>query len=188
MHHAEPSDTAPVATAPRAGAWQPPHNAYPAAVLAFLPAPDPLPPPADDGRGWRPVLLVSATLAAFATMRPWVRVQFPQLFGHHVGPPGWQSSAGFTCLCTCALVGMLALAETDSLETHQAVRPASVLLVAISALAFALEWGDGPGHLRGVSAVWTWAFWLTATSLPLLLLACAQRCRALQSRRRMPEM
>lgn len=151
---------------------------------AFVPAPDPLPAPADDGRRWRPLLLASAALAACATMRPWVRVQFARLFGDHDGPPGWHSSAGFTCLCTCALVALLALAETSSRTTHQAVRPASLLLVVLAALAFAFEWSDGPGLLRGVSAAWTWAFWLVAASLPLLVLACAQRCRALQSRRR----
>lgn len=149
-------------------------------MLAFLPAPDPLPrPPRPERRTWRTVLLLSAAAAAIASMRPWIEVQFHRLFGAVSGPPGWQSTAGFTCLCTSLLVAVMALAETQHRATHQAVRPGSLLLVVISALALALEWWDGPGQIRGVSASWTAAFWLLATAVPLLLLACSRRCAAL---------
>ena len=152
-------------------------------MLAFLPAPDPLTHPAVEPPAWRRLLLASAAIAGLASTQPWVRVQFDRLFGDHAGPPGWHCSAGFTCVCTCALVAMLALAETPAKVTHQATRPASLLLVTITALAFLLTWSEGPGLLRGVSAAWTWAFWLTAVCLPLLLLACTQRCRLLRPRR-----
>lgn len=152
----------------------------------FLPSPDPAHDPQSapepDNVWWRRVLLASAALAAFATTRPWVQVQFDRLFGMHSGPPGWQSSAGFTCLCTCLLVAIMALAETSSKVTQQAARPASLLLVGISALALTLEWWDGPGMVRGVTATWTYAFWLLLGSVPVLLAACTLRCAAVTPR------
>lgn len=153
-----------------------------APVIAFQPARDPRPSPASDSPLWRRLLLASAAVAAFATTQPWVRVQFARLWGVHVGPPGWQSSAGFTCFCTCALVAILTLSETASRATQQAVRPASLLLVVISMLALVFECWDGPGHVRGLTAVWTYAFWLLCGSLPALLWACTRRCAATGSR------
>ncbi|MBM3974117.1 MAG: hypothetical protein FJ301_08470 [Planctomycetes bacterium] len=146
-------------------------------ALAFAPTPEPPRPPQPVGAGWRRALLASAALAALATTQPWIAVRFESLFGAHVGPPGWQSSAGFTCLCSCLLVAMMALAETRARSTQEAARPASVLLVGLSALALAYEWRGGPGLLRGVTATWTSAWWLLAASLPALLAACIVRCR-----------
>ena len=148
-------------------------------MLAFAPQPDPVPPPQRRQLSWKALLLVSAAAAAVATAQPWVQVGFVRLFGSLAGPPGWQSSAGFTCLCTAALVALMALAETPAAATQHAVRPASALLAALSAAALALEWWDGPGTLRGVSATWTWAFWLVAASVPVLLAACFARWAAL---------
>jgi phosphatidylserine synthase len=145
-------------------------------MLAFAPTPSPPRRPAPDGAFWRRVLLASAAAAAVATTQPWVAVQFGRLFGHHLGPPGWQSNAGFTCLCTCLLVAMLAVAETRAKSTQEASRPASAFLTALCAIALAVEWGAGPGQLRGVSATWTAAFWLAAVSVPALLIACLARC------------
>lgn len=108
-------------------------------------------------------------------MRPWLQVQFARLFGDHVGPPGWQSSTGFTCLMTSLLVAVLSCVETESLSTQRAARPAGVLLVAIATVAVVLEWLQGPSLLRGVSAQWTWAFWAVLVALPVLLLACFRR-------------
>lgn len=147
-------------------------------ALAFAPTPEPPRPQRPAGARWLRLLLASAAIAAFATTQPWIAVRFQGLFGAHVGPPGWQSSAGFTCLCTCMLVAMMALAETRAKSTQEAARPASVLLVALSALALAFEWRGGPGMLRGVTATWTSAWWLLAASLPALLAACLMRCRA----------
>lgn len=148
-------------------------------MLAFAPAPRPPRPPSPRGALWRRVLLASAAAAVFATTQPWVLVRFERLFGVHFGPPGWRSTAGFTCLCTCLLVGMLAVAETRARSTQEAARPASAVLVAVSTLALLHEWRDGPGLLRGVTADWTQAFWLLAASVPALLLACLMRCREL---------
>lgn len=145
-------------------------------MLAFAPAPRPPRPPAPGGTFGRRVVLVSATAAALATTQPWIAVQFERLFGAHPGPPGWQSNAGFTCLCTCLLVAMLAVAETRAKSTQEATRPASAFLTALCALALAVEWGAGPGQLRGVTATWTAAFWLALTSVPALLVACLARC------------
>lgn len=145
-------------------------------MFAFVPAPRPPRPPTPRGAFWRRVLLASAAATAFATTQPWIAVQFGRLFGDHLGPPGWQSSAGFTCLCTCLLVAMLALAETRAKSTQEASRPASAFLTALCAVALAVEWTAGPGQLRGVSARWTAAFWLAAASVPALLVACLARC------------
>lgn len=150
-------------------------------ALAFLPTPEPPRPPRPTTARWLRALLASAAVAAFATTQPWIAVRFQGLFGAHVGPPGWQSSAGFTCLCTCALVAMMALAETRARSTQEAARPASVLLVALTVLALAYEWRDGPGTLRGVTATWTKSWWLLAASLPALLAVCLARCRPAQS-------
>lgn len=145
-------------------------------MLAFAPTPRPPRPPAPGGAFGRRVVLVSATAAALATTQPWIAVQFERLFGAHPGPPGWQSNGGFTCLCTCLLVAMLALAETRAKSTQEASRPACAFLTALCAVALAVKWSTGPGQLRGVSARWTAAFWLAAASVPALLVACLARC------------
>lgn len=146
-------------------------------ALAFAPTPPPGRRPPPPGRRWHRLLLASAAAAAFATTQPWIAVRFEQLFGAHFGPPGWQSSAGFTCMCTCLLVAMMAIAETRTHATQEATRPASALLVLLCLLALAYEWRGGPGTLRGVTARWTLAFWLLAASVPTLLVACLLRCR-----------
>jgi len=150
-------------------------------VLAFLPDPADAAPTGPPQR-WQRVLLFSAAIAALATTQPWVRVQFERLFGAHAGPPGWQSPAGFTCLCSCLLVAILALVETPAAVTRNATRPASALLVALSTLAVLLHSWDGPGLLQGVTARWTAAFWLLAASLLVLLATCSARCGLLPAR------
>lgn len=143
----------------------------------FAPDPDGPPLRAGDPARWRRVLLAAAAVAAAATMLPWSRVRdvLARLFGAHDGPPGWQSSAGFTCLCTCALVVILALAETPARATLRAARPASLMLVAVTAVALLLEGWSGPGELRGLAAERTPGFWLAALGVPVLLLACLLR-------------
>lgn len=133
---------------------------------------------------YRSALFASAAVAAFATMHPWVRVRFDRLFGEHWGPPGWQSSAGFTCLTTCALVVIMTMAETTAKLTHQAVRPGSAMLVIVCTLTMLLQWWDGPGHLRGVTASWTFAFWATIAATPALLAACLLRWQNCAARTR----
>ncbi len=158
--------------------------AYPCAVLLrFAPTPEsPASNAGSDPSRHRTLLFVAAAVSIAATMLPWVRVQFEGLFGRHAGPPGWQSSAGFTCLCTCLLVAMLAMSETNAKATQQAARPGSLLLVLLATLALAFEWWQGPGHLGGVSACWTVAFWVGLATCPLLLFACARRFASIQTR------
>jgi hypothetical protein len=126
---------------------------------------------------WRRPLLVAAIAVALGSLQPWIQVQFERLFGSGFGPPAWQSSAGFTCLCSSALVALLALAETNARETQRAARPASLLLVVVSCSSFLWHAASGPGSLRGVSARFTLAFWLTASALLPLLLATTVRWR-----------
>ncbi|MBX3463036.1 MAG: hypothetical protein KF830_07685 [Planctomycetes bacterium] len=144
--------------------------------MHFLPPPLPREPqPRRDEPVWRWLLFASAVAAALGSTLPWVRVRFATLFGDVEGPPGWHSSAGFTCLCSSALVLVMALAESGSPASRLAVRPGSLLLAAITALAVGLEWQAGPGLLRGVSARWTACFYLVVASLPLLVAACGRR-------------
>lgn len=158
------------------------------APMRLLPEPTlpPAPAPRPDQRGTR-LLLVGVALAMVAALQPWLRVRFDRLFGDGLGPPGWQSSAGFTCLCSCALVGVLTLAESGSSASRHAVRPASLLLVTLSTLVLLGEWWRGPGLLRGVTAQWTLAFYGASLGLGLLLVACGSRLpRRTRARRSTP--
>ena len=60
------------------------------------------------------------------------------------------------------------------------MRPASLLLCGLACATLLFEWGTGPGWLRGVSACWTWAFWLGLAAVPTLLTACVLRWRAVR--------
>ncbi|MBL8732542.1 MAG: hypothetical protein JNN13_09260 [Planctomycetes bacterium] len=145
--------------------------------MNLLPAPGLPPAPAPEPSKWRWLLYGSAAAVAIASCRPWICVRFTRLFGDHLGPPAWQGTAGFTCLTTAMLVAVLALAETGSARTQVAVRPASLLLVTIAALLLLGEAFAGPGTLRGVSAMWTGAFYAAAVAVLLLLAACGMRQR-----------
>lgn len=123
--------------------------------------------------GW--LLFASAAAAAACSLLPWIRVRFESLFGSHQGPPGWHTQAGFTCLCTSALVVVMAMAENGTPTSQRAVRPGSLMLVGITTLVLAIEWNDGPGHLRGVTAAWTGWFYVLLATVPLLLTACTRR-------------
>lgn len=146
--------------------------------MRFLPEPGGRGPGESHGSPFALLLFASAGIAAFAATRPWTRVQFERLFGDYSGPPGWQSTAGFTCLCTSALVAVMALAESGTRTARNAARPASLLLTSLASALLLWHWGNGPGLLRGVSARWTWAFWLGLAAVPSLLAACALRARA----------
>jgi len=138
---------------------------------------------------WRTVLFVTAVATTISATLPWTRVEFVRLFGEVFGPPAWQdSSAGFTCLCTSALVFVMALAETQTRTARQAVRPASLLLAAIMTLALMLHLVRGPGTLRGVGAMWTISLYIGALASLALFAACAVRFAAMQppGRRRRP--
>ncbi len=82
----------------------------------------------------------------------------------------------------------MTFAETPTKQPQEAVRPACLLLVVLTVLAFGLQWRDGPGHLGGVSASWTGAFWLVVASLPALLTACVARAANPSSRRAVTEL
>jgi len=124
---------------------------------------------------WRVLLFAAAAAGALAATQPWIRVRFERLFGEFFGPPAWQSSAGFTCLCTSALVAVMALAETQTRSAQKAVRPASLLLASVMALAVVLHIARGPGMIRGVSAAWTVSVYVGGVASLALLAACAMR-------------
>ena len=126
---------------------------------------------------WTTILLVATGAGVAAASRPWIQVRFERLFGEVFGPPAWQTSAGFTCLCTCALVGVMALAETRTRAARQAVRPASLLLAAVMAVVVAGHALAGPGMLRGVSAAWTISAYVGGVATLAVLAACAARYR-----------
>jgi hypothetical protein len=152
--------------------------------MRFLPEPDSAPmAPAPDHPGWRWLLHASAAATALAATWPWVCVRFERLWGELNGPPGWQTSAGFTCFCTSLLVSVMTLAETRTPTSRTAVRPGSLLIVVVAACSLVLTLWDGPGWLRGVTARWTWAFLVTAVCVPALLVACFVRWLAVRRRR-----
>ncbi|MCK5944244.1 MAG: hypothetical protein KAI24_19815 [Planctomycetes bacterium] len=134
---------------------------------------------------WRIALFAAAVTGVIAASQPWVRVRFERLFGELFGPPAWQTSAGFTCLCTCALVAVITLAETHTRSAQRAVRPASLLLAGVMALSVLLYVLRGPGMLRGVSAAWTTSLYVGSAACFVLLAACIVRfCRARAPRAR----
>jgi hypothetical protein len=126
-------------------------------------------------------LLLCAGVAALATRWPWSCVRFERLFGAHFGPPGWQSSAGFTCLMTSLMVGALALAESGSPSSRRAVRPGSLLLAAVACAALAATAWRGPGSLGGVTAAWTIWFFVGAIGMVALFVLCMRRWVALRA-------
>lgn len=155
--------------------------------MQFLPDPAPPdPPPSRERRLWTFVLFAAAAATALATRWPWLRVKFEQLFAtqghaHGLGPPGWQSTAGFTCLCTSLLVAVMALAESGSPTSRQAVRPGSLLVAIIALLTLLFEGLQGPGTLRGVTAAWTGWYYVACVSLPILAGTCLLRWSATRS-------
>lgn len=150
--------------------------------MHFRQAPDLPARPMRDRRWWATVLFLSAAAAAIATRGPWIRVRFERLFSAQSGPPGWQTTAGFTCLCTSMLVVVLALVESGSATSREAVRPASALLTAIALLTMFCTEMAGPGQLAGVSAIWTSWFYVAGASLPVLAGICAVRWFAARGR------
>ena len=144
--------------------------------MRFLPEPDGVPMAnAPDHPGWRWLLYASAFATVLAATWPWICVRFERLWGDLDGPPGWQTSAGFTCFCTGLLVSVMTLAETQTSTSRTAVRPGSLLIVLVAALSLVLAAWDGPGWLRGVTARWTWAFLVAAVCVTVLLVACFVR-------------
>ena len=141
-------------------------------------------PPWRDGSGSLVPLFLSAAVVGLATRWPWVEVAFPRLFEAASGPPGWHTPAGGTCLATAALIAIMALAETRTPSSRQAVRPGSLMLAALATGILAFEAFQGPGMLRGVSARWTPWFWVACVALPVLLLTCVVRFRALRKKSR----
>ena len=131
--------------------------------------------PRRGGAAWAAVLFVAAATAAAAACQPWLRVRFDRLFSELFGPPAWQSSAGFTCLCTSALVAVMAAAETGTASSRSATRPASLMLTVIMACVVTAHLLRGPGMLRGVSAAWTVSAHVGAAATAALMAACAAR-------------
>ncbi len=146
-------------------------------VLPFAPTPAPVPPPPPDGCGVRRVVLASAAVVAASTLLPWIALRMAQLWSSAPGsgPPGWRTSAGFTCLCTSLLIALLTLAETRTPTTAQATRPGSLVLAAAALLTLGAEWLAGPGLLHGVSAEWTLGFHAAIAGVALLSAAAAVR-------------
>ena len=133
---------------------------------------------------WKATLFGAAATAAIASCQPWLRVRFDRLFGEVFGPPGWQTSAGFTCLCTSALLAVMTAAETKTQRSRSAIRPASLLLASVMACAVTAHLLRGPGMLRGVSVTWTASAYTCAAAPIALLAACA--ARFLAYRRHLP--
>jgi hypothetical protein len=130
------------------------------------PAPTPVP--------WLAALLVGCcALAALATAFPWIRTRLPSLWGELVGPVGARTNAGFTCVTTCLLTGLLVLAEGR--RPVEAVRTASLLLMGTAGLVLAFRLWDGPGLLRGAAAMHTGWFFVSAAAVAIGIVASRAR-------------
>ncbi len=155
--------------------------------MQFHPDPPPLEqPPPRERPLWGRLLLLCAAVTALATRSPWLRVKFERLFGEHSGPPAWQTTAGFTCLCTSLMVAMMMLVESGTPASRQAVRPGSLLLVGIALLTLVFAGLQGPGTIRGVTAEWNGWFYTACISLPVLSFVCLQRWAATRSGSQLP--
>ena len=148
------------------------------------------PPPDDlhrfrrrENQFWRMLLMLAAIVSIVAATQPWTRVEFVIQFGEVYAQPAWQATtAGFTCLCTPALIAVITLVETRTRTARQAVRPASMILAVIMSLSLAAHILRGPGTLRGVGAIWTPSLMVNAASCLALLLACATRLSTIKTK------
>ena len=128
-----------------------------------------------DRRTWRILLYVAAGFAVLSALQPWIRVHYIRLIGEMFGPPGWQSTPGFTLLCTSALLCVITMSETASARVTQAARPASAMLAGVMSLTLVLHVLQGPGRIRDVPATWTQSFYVGVTAGLLLLAVCLVR-------------
>lgn len=137
-------------------------------------APDPSPPPSrrpEAPRSSRWFLHCACIVAVVAAIQPWLRVAFPGLFLDHFGPPGWQSTPGFTCLMTALMVLLITLIESGTTHSKAAVQPARALLTAVAGVVMAATAWAGPGVMRGTTAAWTHWFWAAAAAVAAMLAA-----------------
>lgn len=151
--------------------------------MRYLPTPPPPDPvPFREHRLWTGLLLGSAAVTVLATRWPWLRVKFERLFQDGGAPAAWQSTAGFTCLASSLMIAVMALVESGSETSRQAVRPGSLMLAGIALLTLAATLVAGPGELRGVTATWTPWFYVACGSLPILTMVCLRRYANLRRR------
>ena len=127
----------------------------------------------------RALLLAAIALVVLACLRPWSWVSFETLVPDVLGPVGWRTPAGFTCVLCHLLVAMLTLLEPG--PARAAVRDGSLLLVTAAALVLAHRWLLGPGELRGLEASWTFAFYATASLVLWTLWLSAGQLRSRQA-------
>lgn len=139
---------------------------------------EPTPPPRGlpPDRRRRTLLLAAIALVVLACLRPWSWVSFAALLPDVLGPVGWRTPAGFTCVLCHLLVAMLTLLEPG--PARAAARDGSLLLVSAAALVLAHRWLLGPGELRGLEASWTLAFYATASFVLLALWLSAGQLRS----------
>lgn len=140
------------------------------------PPPPPPPRPAPSDRRGRWLLLLLALSVGLACSLPWASVSFAALMPEVLGPAGWRTPAGFTCILCHLLVAMLTL--LDHGPARAAVRDGSLLLVSAAALVLGYRWLLGPGELRGLLAAWTAAFYGTALLVLSGLWLTAERVRS----------
>ena len=134
--------------------------------MQFLPSAR---PPEDrrprGSRGLSRWLLACCAFGAVATAFPWSYVEATHLFGEIAGPIAARTNAGFTCVTTCLLTGLLALAEGRSRSAREAVRVACVFLMGAATLVMAAHLVRGPSELFGVASSHSKWFFLAALAV-----------------------
>lgn len=147
--------------------------------MRFRTEPPPPPRGLPPDRRRRRLLLVAIGLVVLACTRPWSWVSFAALLPDVLGPVGWRTPAGFTCILCHLLVALLTMLDPG--PARAAVRDGSLLLVTAAALVLAHRWLLGPGELRGLEASWTIAFYGTASFVLLALWLSAGQLRSRQA-------
>ena len=121
------------------------------------------------------LLIACCALTVLATAFPWIRARFASMWGDFAGPVGAHTNAGFTCVTTCLLTGLLVLAEGRTRPAREAVRTATMLLMAVAGLVLAWRLWEGPGTLAGVAAAHTGWFFVASVSVAAGIIACRLR-------------
>ena len=120
-------------------------------------------PPEDRGhrgrRGLSRWLLACCVSGVVATAFPWSYVEATNLFGEIAGPIAARTNPGFTCVTTCLLTGLLAMAEGRSRDARESVRTACLFLMGAATVVMLAHLVKGPSELFGVTATHsTWCF------------------------------
>ena len=121
------------------------------------------------------LLLACCFCGVAATAFPWTYVSATRWVQEVAGPIGARTNAGFTCVATCMLTGLLVLSEGRSRHSREAVRTACVVLMGAACLVLVAQWLAVKATFRGADAERSAWFFAAAGSVALGLDASRRR-------------